>query len=177
MTDPWWDWDTEDDDNWMAEFSGGDIRALVRERNRLLPAAMSIESDGHDRHVLGNGVVIFGTREQAERCRDALVESWDPEGLVLVRSGTGGVFPDGTTNHIWGLTVAAPTQDEVAERARRDPAYRQMLMEDARLASQQEDAAAVDLPQPIYCTGGCDTCREAARRLGVPLIVASWHHD
>jgi hypothetical protein len=24
---------------------------------------------------------------------------------------------------------------------------------------------------PIYCTGGCDACRDYARELGVPLIV------
>ncbi len=24
---------------------------------------------------------------------------------------------------------------------------------------------------PIYCTGGCDACRDAARELGVALIV------
>jgi len=34
--DPWWDWDTEDDDNWLSEFGGEDMRKLVRERNRLL---------------------------------------------------------------------------------------------------------------------------------------------
>jgi hypothetical protein len=32
----WWTADTEDDDNWLSEFGGDDIRALVRERNRLL---------------------------------------------------------------------------------------------------------------------------------------------
>lgn len=26
-------------------------------------------------------------------------------------------------------------------------------------------------PLPIYCTGGCDACRDYARKLGVPLIV------
>ena len=36
---PWWSWDTEDDDSWLAEFSGEDVRALVRERNRLLAEA------------------------------------------------------------------------------------------------------------------------------------------
>ena len=25
---------------------------------------------------------------------------------------------------------------------------------------------------PIYCTGGCDACRDYARELGVPLIVS-----
>ena len=30
------DWDTEDDGNWMAEWSGSDLRELVRERKRLL---------------------------------------------------------------------------------------------------------------------------------------------
>jgi len=47
MTDPvaprsdlpwWWTADTEDDDHWNSEFGGEDIRALVRERNRLLAA-------------------------------------------------------------------------------------------------------------------------------------------
>ena len=26
---------------------------------------------------------------------------------------------------------------------------------------------------PIYCTGGCDVCRDYARELGVPLVVPS----
>ena len=38
MADPWWAWDTDDDDSWLSEFSGEDVRALVRERNRLLAA-------------------------------------------------------------------------------------------------------------------------------------------
>lgn len=32
----WWNWDTEDDNSWNSEFGGEDIRALVRERNRLI---------------------------------------------------------------------------------------------------------------------------------------------
>jgi hypothetical protein len=32
---------------------------------------------------------------------------------------------------------------------------------------------APERPDPIYCTGGCDACRDYARELGVPLIVSA----
>lgn len=50
-----------------------DRRVAARPSPAEPPAGdLTIESDGDDRHVLSNGVVIFGTREQAERCAAAL---------------------------------------------------------------------------------------------------------
>src|SRR5207244_3660741 len=45
-----------------------------------------------------------------------------------------------------------------------------------RLAVSPQSTVPVEPPAqkpPIYCTGGCDACRDYARELGVPLIVPS----
>lgn len=82
VTDPWWGWDTEDDDNWNSEFGGEDIRVLVRERNRLLAErdALAAVAEPYTGRIEAFDAVLSFLGEMPDA--DGLVERGDLQDYV-----------------------------------------------------------------------------------------------